>query len=255
MKQQFGNKANGLRVLMYHKTIQSGPTDLLTVTASQLEEQFQFFQQEGYNCVSLREVVDHIAQGTALKEKPILLTFDDGYKNNMTVLYPLLRKYNMKAVIFLVPGYIEKGEANDTQYMTVDDLLSMSKDVVEYGLHTFQHKSYNDLSLPEIEDDIVKSKQWLDKRGVSYQPVHCFTYGEFPKGDKTKLAGLFKIFERNGIQAALNIGNRINALPLKDKFVIQRIDVRGTEPMSAFIPKVRKGKELVGFIKDLLGRP
>jgi hypothetical protein len=255
VKYQFGNKANGLRVLMYHKTIASGQQELLTVTASQLEEHFQFFQKEGYNCVSLREVVDHVTKGTSLKDKPIMLTFDDGYKNNMTVLYPLLRKYGMKAVIFLVPGYIEKGETNDPQYMTVEDLLSMSQDVVEYGLHTFHHKSYNDLGLPEIEDDIVKSKQWLEKRGVPFIPAHCFTYGEFPKANKTKLAGLFDIFEKHGIQAAFNIGNRVNALPLKNKFVIQRIDVRGTESMSAFIPKVRKGKELVGFVKDLLGRP
>jgi peptidoglycan/xylan/chitin deacetylase (PgdA/CDA1 family) len=240
---------------MYHKTIESGQPESLTVTAQQLEEHFRFFQQEGYNCVSLREVVDHVVHGTTLRDNPLLITCDDGYKNNKTVLYPLLRKYNMKAVIFLVPGYIEKAEANDEQYMTVDDLLSMNSDVIEYGLHTFHHRSYNDLSLPEIENDIQQSKQWLEKRGVPFIPAHCFTYGEFPKADKTKLAGLFAIFERNGIQAAFNIGNRINALPIKNKFVIQRIDVRGTEPMSAFIPKVRKGKELVGFIKDLLGRP
>lgn len=251
----FRNKNNGLTVLMYHKTIDTGNTDLLTVTRSQLEEHFKFLVSEGYNCVSLSEIIDHISTGVPLKNKPLILTFDDGYKNNLTVLYPLLQQYNLKAVIFLVPGYIEKAEANGKEYMTVKEIQSMHPGIVEFGLHTFDHKSYNSLTLDEIEQDVVKTKKWLEQFQIDYLPAHCYTYGEFPKNDKAKLAGLFSIFEKHGVKAAFNIGNRINSLPLKKKFVIQRIDVRGTEPLSRFISKVKKGKELVGFIKDILGKP
>lgn len=255
MSYQFWNKKNGLTVLMYHKTIDTGNTDLLTVTRSQLEEHFQFLVREGYNCVSLQEVINHISTGLPLKKKPLILTFDDGYKNNLTVLYPLLQQYKLKAVIFLVPGYIEKAEANEMEYMTIKEIQSMHPDIIEFGLHTFNHKSYNSLKLDEIEQDIIKTKNWLEKFQINYLPVHAYTYGEFPKNNKAKLADLFNIFENHGIRAAFNIGNRINSLPLKKKFVIQRIDIRGTESLSQFIPKVTKGKEVVGFIKDILGRP
>jgi hypothetical protein len=250
-----GNKKNDLRVLMYHKTIESGSTDLLTVTRRQLEEQFQFFQREGYNCVSVREIINHIQTGSPLKEKPLLLTFDDGYKNNLTVLYPLLQKYNLKAVIFLVPGYIEKAEQTGQEYMNISEIQSMDPGIVEFGLHTFSHNGYNSLTLDQIEEDIIKTKDWLDKKQINYLPAHAYTYGQFPKNDKEKLNGLFGLFEKHGVKAAFNIGNRVNTLPLKKKFVIERIDVRGTESLSQFIPKVRKGRELVGFIKDILGKP
>jgi len=253
---QFSYRENGLRVLMYHKTIDTGQADSLTVTSEQLEEQFQFLLHEGYNCVSLQEVINHISNGSPLKKRPMILTFDDGYKNNFTVLYPLLQKYKLKAVIFLVPGYVEISEAgNGTEYLNIKDIRAMDPNVIEFGLHTFDHKNYNKLTLEEIEQDVIRTKSWLEKFKIDYLPAHCFTYGEFPKNDKAKLAGLFSIFEKHGIKAAFNIGNRINSLPLKKKFVIQRIDIRGTESLSQFIPKVRKGKEVVGFIKDILGKP
>ncbi|HKO81294.1 MAG TPA: polysaccharide deacetylase family protein [Chitinophagaceae bacterium] len=245
-----------MTVLMYHKTIDTGHTDLLTVTRHQLEEQFQFFLREGYNCVSLKEIIDHISTGSPLKKKSLLLTFDDGYRNNLTVLYPLLQQYNLKAVIFLVPGYIEKAEAKKgLEYLDIKDIHVMDPGVVEFGLHTYDHKNYNSLELEAIEEDIAKTKNWFEKSKINYSPAWAYTYGDFPKNNKTKLAGLFNIFEKHGIQIAFNIGNRINSLPLKKKFVIQRIDVRGTESLSQFVSKVKNGKELVGFIKDIIGKP
>ena len=256
MSYQFIQKKTGLRVLMYHKTIDTGNSDLLTVTRHQLEKQFQFLLREGYNCVSLQEVIDHISTVSSFKKRPLMLTFDDGYKNNFTVLYPLLKKYNLKAVIFLVPGFIEiSKDENGTEYLTIKDILAMDPAVVEFGLHTFDHKSYNSLEPDAIEEDIIKTKNWFETFKINYSPALAYTYGEFPKGKKTKLAVLFSIFKNQGIQAAFNIGNRINSLPLKKKFIIQRIDVRGTDSLSQFISKVKKGKVLTGLIKDILGRP
>ena len=75
------------------------------------------------------------------------------------------------------------------------------------------------------------------------------------KRNKNRLNALFKLFEKHDIQAAFNIGNRVNILPIQKKFVIQRIDVRGTETLNRFISKVRTGKPITGLIKDLLGKP
>lgn len=241
---------------MYHKTIDTGQTDLLTVSRQQLEEQLQFLLHEGYNCVSLQEIINHITKGSPLKKRPVVLTFDDGYKNNFTVLYPLLQKYNLKAVIFLVPGYVEISEAGKgAEYLNMEDIRAMNPDIIEFGLHTFDHKSYSTLEPVAVEEDIIKTKEWFETFKIKYLPALAYTYGEFPKGNKNKLMNLFNVFKKHGIVAAFNIGNRINSLPLKKKFVIQRIDVRGTESLSQFTSKVKKGKVLTGFIKDILGKP
>ena len=247
---------NELRVLMYHKTIDYGQTDLLTVSRDQLEEQFQLLLREGYNCVSLQEVLNHILNGSPMKKKPVILTFDDGYKNNFTVLYPLLQKYNLKAVIFLVPSFIKKAEAgNGIEYMNIEEILTMDPALVEFGLHTFDHKSYNKLELEAIEQDIIKTKEWFKAFKIKYRPALAYTFGEYPKGNKAKRMAIFSLFKKYGVQAAFNIGNRVNSLPLKQNFVIQRIDVRGTESLSKFSSKVKNGKIFTGFIKDILGKP
>ena len=241
---------------MYHKTIDTGQTDLLTVSRQQLEGQFQFLLHEGYNCVSLQEIINHITNGSPLKKRPVVLTLDDGFKNNFTVLYPLLQKYNLKAVIFLVPSFVEiSEEGNGGEYLNINDIRAMDPNIIEFGLHSFDHKSYNKLEPDAIEEDIIKTKDWFETLKIKYLPALAYTYGEFPKGNKTKLMKLFSVFKKQGIQAAFNIGNRINSLPLKNKFVIQRIDVRGTESLSQFASKVKNGKVLTGFIKDILGKP
>lgn len=247
---------NNLRVLMYHRTIPNGIPDLLTVTTEQLESQFKAINKEGYNCVSVNEIINHITNGAPLKENAILLTFDDGYKNNLTVLYPLLKKYELRAVIFLVPGYTELANSNKSgEYLTLEDIRSMDPQTIEYGLHTFNHESYNTLDLTAIEGDIIKTQNWFHTHNIKYEPALAYTYGEFPKGNKKRLNALFKLFERHGIQAAFNIGNRVNILPIQKKFVIQRIDIRGTETLNRFISKVKTGKPITGLIKDLLGKP
>ena len=253
---QFSNKKNGLRVLMYHKTIDTGHPDVLTVTRRQLEEQFQFLLQEGYNCVSIQEVINHISTGAPLKTNPLMLTFDDGYKNNFTVLYPLLQQYNLKAVIFLVPGYIEISEKGiGMEYLNIKDIRAMNPAIVEFGLHTFDHKSYMILDTKAVEADIIKTINWFDSYKINFLPAMAYTYGEFPKANKAKLTALFNLFKKHSIHAAFNIGNRINSLPLKKKFVIQRIEVRGTDSFGRFAAKVKKGKAITGFIKDILGKP
>ncbi len=250
------NKTTSLTVLMYHRTIIDGPIDSLTVNSRQLEEQFQFLKEEGYNCISVGEVIDHLQNGTPLKSKSLVLTSDDGYKNNYTVLYPMLKKHGLKAIIFLVPDLINMSEEEDnSEYMSLDNLRTIDSSIIEFGLHTYDHKSYNKLEPDKIEDDIIKTINWFASNKINYVPAHAYTYGEFPKGNKFKLDALFSIFYKHGIKAAFNIGNRINVLPLKSNYVIQRIDVRGTESLSQFISKVRRGKVITGFIKDILGKP
>ena len=168
----------------------------------------------------------------------------------------MLQKYNLKAVIFLVPGFIEKAETgNSKEYMDIKEIKSMDPGIVEFGLHTFDHKSYNEIEPDDIEEDIIKSKEWFKTFEINYLPAHAYTFGNYPKSNKSKRMAIFSLFKKYGIQAAFNIGNRVNALPLKNNFVIQRIDVRGTDSLSQFSSKVKNGKVLTGFIKDILGKP
>ena len=238
-------KVNGLRILMYHKIESALPQDFLTVSTKQLEHHFKILQQKKYNCISLQDLIDYQLFQKPLPKNPILITLDDGYKNNLKQLYPLLLKYNFKAVIFLVAEFINNDKLNETEeriYLSIDEIKQMNPDVVEFALHSFDHKSYNDLSIEEIHTDIQKTKQKFDDLGIKYLPCHAYTYGAFPKKDETKRNELYKILKQNNIELAFRIGNRVNKLPIENPYLIQRIDVRGTDSIFQFKAKLRTGR-------------
>ena len=238
---------NGLPVLMYHKVTETGSPDRLTVTVQQLDNHFRHLVKEKYTTIFLSELLDYANGKKALPSKPVLLTFDDGYKDNYTNLYPLLRQYGMKANIFLVAGFIQPSNtsvSSDSEYLHVDESKMMSE-MVQYGLHTYEHKSYDDLTITQIEEDVKKCQLRLDHLEIPYQPCLAYTYGAYPKKDAIKRNQLFQTLQANGIQLAFRIGNRVNKLPLKNKFLLQRIDVRGDESFSRFKFILVMGKKML----------
>lgn len=243
-----GFTLNGLPVLMYHSVSDSDSPDDLTVTVSQIESQFRYLIKKKYTPIFLSDLVEYKKGNRSLPRKPILLTFDDGYKNNYTCLYPLLKEYRLKATIFLVAGFIQSDDNNlpaQPQFLHLEDIRNMSGDTIQFGLHSYDHKSYNDLTIPEIEEDIKKCKLRLDHLQIPYQPCFAYTYGAYPKKDLKKREQLFNILGANGIQLAFRIGNRLNKFPLENKFLIQRIDIRGGDSPGMFKFALLAGKKIL----------
>ena len=88
-----------LPVLMYHHVVPNGEAcNEMTVTAGRLERDLQWLADQGYQTVLPRE----LAAGQPLPEKPVLITFDDGYRSNYDLAYPLLQKYRAKAAIAIM---------------------------------------------------------------------------------------------------------------------------------------------------------
>jgi peptidoglycan/xylan/chitin deacetylase (PgdA/CDA1 family) len=241
----FGSKNDPLRVLLYHKISSNNYRDYLTVTKEDLDKQFQFLAQQGYTPLLLSDLVKHVRSGDPLPEKPVLITFDDGYRDNYTTMYPVLKKYGLKANIFLVPAFLELGETSGESYLKLSDLNEMDPDLVEYGLHSYDHKSYKQLSLEAIEEDINKCRQYLQERKIAYQDCLAYPYGAFPKRNPVKRRRFLKALSANRIVLAFRIGNRLNAVPLRRPLVIQRLDIRGDEPFEIFKRKLQKGKRLI----------
>lgn len=98
-------------ILMYHrvgpwKDVWSSP---LLVTASDFEEHIKYLKKE-YVILSLDELAQHIGEQKPLPERAVIITFDDGYKDNYTYAYPILKEYGVPATIFVTTGYIGSGD-------------------------------------------------------------------------------------------------------------------------------------------------
>ena len=240
----FFNK-NKLRVLMYHKVTANGAVDYLTITLAQLEEQINYLLKQDYSVISIHQLIGYVSKQLPLPAKPVLLTFDDGYHNNLTILYPLLQKFNICATIFLIGQNTLHSTDNNTEreYLDVKDIASMDKSIVSFGLHSYMHGSYATLNPEQVAMDIDYCMIHFNKLGIDVQPCLAYPYGAFPKRNIKKRKNLEEILRRKNIQLAFRIGNRLNVLPLKNSYLIERIDVRGIESFSKFKRKLHYGSK------------
>ncbi len=240
---------NGLPVLMYHNVTATGTSNAMTVSTTQLESQFEHLVSEGYTTIFLSDLLQYVYGHTPLPPKPVLITFDDGYKNNGTLLYPLLQQYGLKANIFLIAGFIRYTDSSSGEkengFLTVDEIRRMDSNIIQFGLHSFEHASYNDLSIQEIERDVEHCTGRLQAMGIPYQPCLAYTYGAFPKKDAVKRNQLFNMLQKKGILLAFRIGNRLNTFPLRSKYLIQRIDVMGDETLAVFKRNLKRGRKIL----------
>ena len=120
-----------LPVLMYHHLAEDGePCNDMTVTVSRMEEDLRWLRDNGYHTVLPRE----LTAGEDLPEKPVLLTFDDGYRSNYRLLFPLLEKYRMKAAISVITCMQDLSADNFLSWDMCREMTDTG--LVEIGSHT-----------------------------------------------------------------------------------------------------------------------
>ncbi|MBL1219262.1 polysaccharide deacetylase family protein [Chryseobacterium sp. L7] len=240
IKRSLGFSQSGsVRILMYHKVLpekEISGKDFLTVSAEALEKQFQYIKSH-YNTLFFND----LTTCCQLKHK-LILTFDDGYLNNLQYLVPLLEKYGLKATIFIPTGIIQNHEADaNREMMTFEEIRSLNPEYVEIALHSHAHRNYSQISLEEAADDIHENIRILEEKAIPFTRVLAYPYGKFPKKREQKRA-FFSLLENAGITSAVRIGNNIDYYPWKNKFEIKRIDIKGCDSFDIFKWKLRLGK-------------
>ena len=131
-----------LPVLMYH-SVAPVPEQQYCVTPETLESDLRYLQAHGYETVSPEELVAYTNGNGTLPEKPVMLTFDDGLYNNLSLVLPLLESYDMCAVVSVVgiftDEYAPDAPHNDVySYLTWEDLKQMhDSGRITLGSHTY----------------------------------------------------------------------------------------------------------------------
>ncbi len=230
----------GLLILVYHK-VSPEKNDHYTISLPTLEKQFAYLSEMGYSCLNLQQLTDN--KDFKLPKKNFILTFDDGYANNLQYLYPLLQKYGFHATIMLPVGAMGKTNAwedgNET-ILSFEQLRSMDKRYVSFGLHGYNHVSFLDLSHDEIESEINKCRNELTENGIGFLPVLAYPYGKYPK-DKVENEAFGKLLKKLGIVYGMRVGSRINSWPFENAYVVKRVPIYGDEPFWVFKTRIKKG--------------
>ena len=141
-------KEQTLPILLYHHVTEEPGYGDSVISASRLEEHLRALTAAGYTAVSLSMAEAFVHDGTPLPEKPICITFDDGYESNATLALPLLEKYKMKATFFYIGWAVGKDTYKSTgkpiyQHFDFDTARKMrDTGLIEFGSHTFDmHQS------------------------------------------------------------------------------------------------------------------
>ena len=129
-----GNPYSGekLPVLMYHHVVEDGQEcNDMTVTVSRLREDLQWLKDNGYTTVLPRE----LAAGQPLPEKPVLITFDDGYRSNYNLAFPIFQEFEAKMVISVMV-YMQDNAASDfITWAMCQEMVDSG--LIEIGSHTY----------------------------------------------------------------------------------------------------------------------
>lgn len=137
-----------LPVVMYHSVLDDkSRSGAYVVTPETLENDLKYLSDLGYRAVLPEDLISYVHEDVPLPEKPVMITFDDGHLNNMTLALPLLEKYGMKAVISVVGSFSEKYSQIDDHnpayaYCTWKDIGELSQSpYIEIGNHTYDMHS------------------------------------------------------------------------------------------------------------------
>ena len=221
-------EAVNVPILMYHYISELPPdADIyrldLTVVPARFEEQLQYLQAQGYQSITLADVYTTLTTGKPLPEKPIVLTFDDGYKDAYTEALPLLQKYGFVGTFFLLatPAHYEA-----PGYMTWNDIHAMAEAGMSMQAHGRDHYDLTNRAYEFLVYQILGAKEAVEAH--SGQPVRFFCY---PSGRYD--ADTAAVVESAGYWGAVTTvwGTELR---LDNRYAWPRIRVRGDWSLEQF---------------------
>lgn len=158
-------------VLMYH-AVDDNPWGIaeLFVSPSSMEKQLQYLTENGCDTIFFEDLY-HIED----YDKPVILTFDDGYEDNYTQLFPLLQKYNAKATVFVINQYVDTD-----YYLTTEQIREMADSgLVSIQSHTVTHPHLDELSLEEQRIELEQSRLLTARLSLREPFVLCYPTGRY----------------------------------------------------------------------------
>jgi len=208
-------------ILAYHSI--DYKEDSPFVVPENFTKQLEYIKKKGYAVITLDELVESIKNKKQLKRNKVVITFDDGYKNNFKYAYLVLKKFGYPATVFLISDYI----GNDERFLNWDQVRIMSKDNISFGAHT---KTHFYLGVVEDEkvafEEIAGSKKRIEQEIGMAVDYFCYPGGGFNQRIK-------EILKQAGYKGACAT-NRGFADFNSDVYELKRIKVNNSDGVKPF---------------------
>jgi len=154
-----------------------------TIELDNFEEQLQMLKNHKFKTLTLKEFYDWKQGKIKLPYKSVLITFDDGFLSNYNYAFPLLKKYEMNATVFLIGNYMkeknEKWNGNLKTYISKETLAKAKKEYpnIEFASHSYALHEPNLLKNKRYKDEVEDVR--LFRENITDTNVHCFPFGAY----------------------------------------------------------------------------
>jgi peptidoglycan/xylan/chitin deacetylase (PgdA/CDA1 family) len=160
-------------VLMYHSIDYNDKMTKLSVSPEGFQRQMEFLYKHKYNVVTLDKITSYLEKKERIPPKTVAITFDDGYDNNYKYAYPVLKKYNLPAAIFVIVNKVDT-----PGYLTWAQIKEMSDSgIISIGSHTMAHLWLPDVAPDVLESEVKKSKKVLEEKIGGNVKYFCYPIG------------------------------------------------------------------------------
>lgn len=212
-------------VVMYHQICDRNCGDYV-LSSKELRNDFQYFRDNNITPISFRQLRDFTEKGSALPEKPVIITFDDGCRSFLTKVVPLLEEYGYPANVNIIGSltelYTQNGDTNDSYaYLNENDIRALSQNpLIEIGCHTYdlhhlsERRGMGKLSSETDEEYITFIKNDIKSFDDLYYEItgDKLTIFAYPYGIKNDI--LPQLLQEAGYKIILTSGERINKLSI-----------------------------------------
>lgn len=230
-------------VLMYHRICDLTPREArsplmrdLTVSPQNFEQQVKYLVENGFTFLPASEVEAALRERRPLPERAVVLTMDDGYKDNFEHAFPILQKYGVPATMFLVTNTVDTDG-----HLSWDDVLIMHREQVGYGSHTVHHYDLTTLPEDQIDYELRESRRVIEGRLLERITAVAYPSGKYSTlvVDRAKEAGYLAGWKKGGGPVQ----------PGADPYLLPRVRVRGCTMMKDFKRKVWSGVYVISARK------
>lgn len=197
--------SRNIPILMYHQIVDPDFTSphKIYVTQQRFEEHLGFLKSSGFTAITFKDLLDFKKHPEKkMPERPVIITFDDGYENNLLRAVPSLQKYQMRAVFYLLAKPHETNfwdadsHAPQLKLMSPEQRLQMAESM-EIGSHGFNHEKLSTMTQSQAEQEFKNSKLSLENEFGAPILSYAYTYGDRSARD-------IKIAKATGYTFAVN---------------------------------------------------
>jgi peptidoglycan/xylan/chitin deacetylase (PgdA/CDA1 family) len=181
-----------LPILVYHH-VRPGSTSTLFVSPEEFDKQLAYLQYYSFHTISFTDLADYFEKGKPLPQRPVIISFDDGWENQFEYGFPILQKYHDTATFYVVTSYLDH-----ENFMTTEQLKTIVAAGMTIGCHMRSHPYLTSLGPERARDEISGAKAILEAEGFKVD-TFAYPYGAYNKN-------VVAMVEAAGFRTARTVG-------------------------------------------------